>query len=154
MANWFIIIPLLFIACCAGFYQLFAISSVINFSSNQQIPIVIPTNNPHYNVWGVIKDNGNDNANFNVEMTTGIIALIVGCTVIATISGVRLFSTGLSEQSIKIIYNSTVYYGLWGIFSALSYPMFTNLPIFGVFAWFMLTLVYSIGFFETTHGGQ
>lgn len=157
--NNFIVIPLLFLAICAGFYQLFAVSNVINLSSNQQIQTNIP--NAGHNAWtgdtlwqhqlGIGNPNppsDNNYAAFNVEMTTGVIALIIAMSAVAVLAGLRLFSSGLSETSIKIIYNSTVYYGLWGIFSALSYPLFLAIPILGVFGWFILTLIYSLGYFE------
>lgn len=154
MTNYMIIIPLLIIACCAGFYQLFTIST-INYTSSQTISNGIPNSNqywyaPNPSMEAQLKSQTGSN-NFSVEMVTGVIALIIACTVVAVAAGIKLFGSGLSETSVKIIYNSTVYYGLWGIFSALSYPMFLAFPLFfGVFGWFILTLIYSLGFFEST----
>ena len=157
--NNMIVLPLLFIACLAGFYQLFTIST-INYSGTQNIPTISYASpnplsaNPNVDQQYRTKVDS-QNTVFSVEMTSGVIALIIGLTAIAVVSGVKLFGSGLSETSIKIIYNSTVYYGLWGIFSALSYPMFLGMPLFiGVFGWFFITLIYSLGYFESTwsHG--
>lgn len=86
---------------------------------------------------------------FSINMQTGIIALIIGLVIIGVLAGIRVLGSGLSEYSVKLIYKSSTYYGLWGIFSVLSYNCFQELPFFGIFLWLGLTIVYSMGFFQT-----
>jgi hypothetical protein len=87
-------------------------------------------------------------------MTTGLIALIIVLVVVGVVAGIRVLGSGLSSYSVMLIHKSTVYYGLWGVFSAFSFGLFLGIPIFGVLIWFALTLVYSIGFFSTLNSSE
>lgn len=93
------------------------------------------------------------NVNFGLDMTTGLIILIITMVVIGTIAGIRVLGSGLSNFAVTLVYKSAVYYGLWGMFSAFSLTAFMTIPVFGVFIWFLLTLVYTLGFFQTLNGG-
>lgn len=95
-----------------------------------------------------------EGAVFDINATTGIIALIIGLVAVGVIAGIKILGSGLSEFSVKLIYNATTYYGLWGIFSSLSYVAFSSIPYtVGLFLWLGLTLLYSLGFFQTLNGG-
>lgn len=91
-------------------------------------------------------------AEININMITGIIALIIGLIAVGVMAGVKVLGSGLDTFSVKLIFLSAVYYGLWGIFSALAFTVFLSIPFFGVFIWFILTLIYSLGFFKTVEG--
>lgn len=91
---------------------------------------------------------------FDVNMTGGLIALIVVLVVVGAVAGIRVLGSGLSTYSVALIHKSAVYYGLWGVFSGLSYVAFASLPIFGLFLWVGLTLIYSLGFFQTLNGSN
>jgi hypothetical protein len=86
-------------------------------------------------------------------MTTGLIILIIVFVTVGVLAGIRILGSGLSSYSVQLIHKATVYYGLWSIFSAFSITSFTIIPIFGLFIWFGLTLIYTIGFFQTLNGG-
>jgi len=95
-----------------------------------------------------LEQSGSD-AIFNVNMTTGLIALIIALVVVGAVAGIRILGSGLSTYSVQLIHKAAVYYGLWGIFSALSYIAFASIPFFGVFLWIGLTLIYTLGFYQT-----
>jgi len=79
-------------------------------------------------------------------MTTGIVAIIISAIALGLI-GIHILGSGLSDFSVKIIWNGIVFYGLWTIFSVLALTAIIAIPIFGVLLWFFLTLFYSLGVF-------
>lgn len=80
-------------------------------------------------------------------MTIGLIVIIVSAIVLGLI-GIKVLGSGLSDTSVKIIWNGLVYYGLWGIFSVFGVDALTSIPIFGLFTWFLLTFIYTLGIFQ------
>jgi hypothetical protein len=95
----------------------------------------------------------NGNVVFNIDMVTGLIILIISLVVVGVLAGIRVLGSGLSSYSVQLIHKATVYYGLWSIFSVFSFTAFLIIPNFGIFAWFILTLIYSLGFFKTLDSG-
>lgn len=154
MANDYITYPLLILVIIAGFTQLLVNtnSTGIDLSYNGSINVDSQTGNLTENENTTTIQTQEQNAVFDINMITGLIALIISLIVVGVIAGIRVLGSGLSEKSVTLIYNSTVYYGLWGIFSALSFQAFNSIPIVGLFTWLIMTLIYSLGFFKTTHG--
>lgn len=150
--NKLVFYPLIMLVFVAGFFQLYTFSN-LDLSHNDSRIID--------SYGSTITENGTSSsvetesvtAVFNINMVSGVIALIIGLVAIGVVAGIRVLGSGLSEHSVKLIYNSSVYYGMWGIFSALAFPVFTEIPLMGLFFWLGLTLVYTLGFFETTHNG-
>jgi hypothetical protein len=91
---------------------------------------------------------------FSLSMVTGIVILITAFVIVGVLAGIRVLGSGLSNYSVQLIHKSAVYYGLWAIFSAISFPVFAIIPLFGIFIWFILTLIYSLGFFQTLNAGD
>ena len=149
--NKFISYPLLVLFIITGFSQVYTYSTLQVVYENETT-IVFSGNQT---VDGVPSQYQTDTtqAVFDINATAGLIVLIVGLVAIGVIAGIRILGSGLSEHSVKLIYNATTYYGLWGIFSALSFVAFSSMWLMGLFLWLGLTIVYSLGFFETTHGG-
>lgn len=89
-----------------------------------------------------------DNAELSLDftMTVGLVAVIAGAIALGLI-GLNVLGSGLSDFSVKIIWNGIVFYGLWSIFSVLGYNSIASIPTFGVIFWFLLTFVYSLGVF-------
>lgn len=151
--NKLIIYPLLFLVFLCLLSQVYLIdvngSGSLDLSYNGSLIDNGKTGNITEN--GEQKELGTQGteAVFDVNMTTGLIALIIGLVIVGVVAGIRVLDSGLSEYSVKLIYNATVYYGLWGMFSILSYGILAVIPLIGVIAWFILTLIYSLGFFET-----
>lgn len=156
--NQLIVYPLLILMVLGAFCQLFYATNPqnVDFTYSGTLEGQASQGNQTINEEQSQYTGEAQDAVFDVNMTTGIIALIIGLVVVGVVAGIRILGSGISEHSVKLIYNSTTYYGLWGIFSALAFPVFLEVQSgtgFGLFLWLGLTLVYSLGFFETLHGG-
>lgn len=84
--------------------------------------------------------------NLDFGMTIGLIAVIAGAIALGLI-GINVFGSGLSDFSVKIIWNGIVFYGLWSVFSVFAFNAIISIPLFGLMFWFILTVVYSLGVF-------
>jgi hypothetical protein len=136
-----------------AFSMLINSQSNVNFSTSDSSTITMSGNQTLDNDTSQLSQE-QTNAVFNIDMTTGLIALIIVLVVVGVVAGIRVLGSGLSSYSVMLIHKSTVYYGLWGVFSAFSFGLFLGIPIFGVLIWFALTLVYSIGFFSTLNSSE
>lgn len=155
--NELIVYPLILLIILGAFCQLFYATQTeveIDYSYEGTLEDIQASGNQTLGETEQELQQESTDAVFDINMTTGIIALIIGLVVVGVLAGIRVLGSGLSEFSVKLIYNSTVYYGLWGIFSALSFPVFLTIPTFGLLLWLSLTLLYSLGFFQTTHGAS
>ena len=151
MTNDLIVYPLLLLLIVAGFSQLVLLSD-FDLSYSGTLEEISAEGNQTLNEEESKYIKETSSAVFDINMTTGIIALIIGLVAVGVIAGIRILGSGLSEYSVKLIHKSTVYYGLWGIFSAFSFVAFESIPFFGLFIWLGLTLIYSLGFFKTLEG--
>ena len=86
------------------------------------------------------------------DMTTGLVAIIIGAIALGLI-GLKVLGTGLDPQAVKIIWNGIVFYGLWAVFSVMSYGSIVSIPTFGILFWFMITFIYSLGVFNKMGSG-
>lgn len=101
-----------------------------------------------------INDLGVNNATFNLTLMGGFITLFTVIIAIGVLSGLNISVFGstvqISERSQKLLYNSTFYGGIWGIFSVLATTGINGLglfsiPVFGAFFYIILTLIYVLG---------
>lgn len=122
--------------------------SDIDFSYNQTLSGISSNGSQTTNGSTTTITQDYSNPVFDINMLTGLTALIIGLVALGVVAGIHVLGSGLSEYSVKIIHAASVYYGLWGVFSALSITVFTSIPLFGVFLWFILTVVYTLGFFH------
>jgi hypothetical protein len=146
--NSLIIYPLLLLLLMAGINQLYVLSSSDLSYSNTLSGIAQEGNQTLNSEESQLKQEAADAA-FNVNMTAGFIALIIGLVAVGVVAGIRVLGSGLSEYSVQLIHKATTYYGLWGVFSALGFTGFNTIPYFGLFLWFGMTLIYSLGFFQS-----
>src|SRR3990170_2154111 len=148
--NKFIYYPLGLMFILALFNQVYYYSNNINsltFSNTQTI-------NPQ---TGQLTQNGTSTEiqtsgfvlNFGIDLTMGFLALIIGVVALGIGVGIKVLDSGLSENAQKIIFNSSYIYGFWGVFSALTYTLFSQIWTFGLIMWLGLTFIYTIGFFQT-----
>lgn len=82
---------------------------------------------------------------FALNSSLGLIALIVGLVVVATIAGLKIFGNGISDISVDAILKGTALVTIWGVFSVLSIAMITEVPLFGPFFYMFLTIIYCLG---------
>ena len=152
--NKLLFYPFLLMFVLAAFNQVMTLSSTassidLSYNSSQTI-----------DASGNVIENGTSTqiatdsavAIFDINMTVGLIALIIGLVAVGVVAGIRFLGSGLNEFANKLIYNAAVYYGLWGIFSVLAFTFINSIPIIGLFLWLGITIIYSFGFFETMHG--
>jgi hypothetical protein len=146
-----ILYPLLILIFVGAFWMLVA-NNTLNYSTYYNNAFEASGNQTLSGTTSTLTQQ-NTNVAFGIDMTTGLVILIVSMVIIGTVAGVRVLGSGLSNFAVVLIYKSAVYWGLWGMFSAFSITAFMSIPTFGVFIWFLLTLIYTLGFFQTLNGG-
>ena len=149
--NSLIVYPLLILFIVSGFSQLYYYSNTDLAYSGSISDIASGGNQTLTGEEQEITQEMED-AIFDINMVSGMVSLIIGLVAVGVLAGVQVLGSGLSEYSVKLIHKSVTYYGLWGVFSALSFTLFSGIPTFGLFIWLGLTLVYSLGFFQTLDG--
>lgn len=129
-----------------GFYQLIAITT-IDFTSDE-VQNQTLTQNQTLNAEESQLEVSGGSIDFSFNMTIGLITIMVS-SIVAGLIGIKVLGSGLDPQAVKIIWNGLIYYGLWAIFSVLGYTAFILIPFgFGLFGWFLLTAIYSLGVWE------
>ena len=146
--NGLIVYPLFILLLIAGVNQLYVLSSSDLSYSNTLAGIAQEGTQSINDTSSELRQEAAD-AVFNVNMTAGFIALIIGLVAVGVVAGIRVLGSGLSEYSVQLIHKAAVYYGIFGVLSALSFTALFNIPYFGGFFWFGLTLAYSLGFFQS-----
>jgi len=152
--NKMVMYPFIIMAVLALFNQFYYYSNN-EVSISGEIAVVDPST-------GEISENGTSteiqtsgtNVSFDLNVVTGFIALIIGVVILGTVIGITFVGSGISERAQKIIFNSVVCFGFWGIFSALTLTLIMLIPIFGLILWLAMTMVYTFGFFKQIDGGQ
>lgn len=85
----------------------------------------------------------------------GLFGVAISAIVVGVIGGIDVVGSGLSEHSVKLLSNSVLYFGLWGIFSSIAIPLILEIPMyFGVFIYAILTLMYVVGVLSMSNGGD
>lgn len=85
----------------------------------------------------------------------GLFGVAISAIVVGVIGGIDVVGSGLSEHSVKLLSNSVLYFGLWGIFSSIAIPLILEIPMyFGVFIYAILTLMYVVGVVGMSNGGD
>jgi len=91
---------------------------------------------------------------FVIDPVLGAIGMLVVIGVIAAIIGIQILGSGLSPESVKMIMSMTMYGGMWGVLSILSYPLLNSIEMFGAVIYITLTLAYVIGIIQKLGGGS
>lgn len=148
--NSFVVYPLLILVVIGSFTQIYNFGENYDLSgSNSTSQELITSQTLNGTSQELELEEGSLDLSFN--MTVGIVATIAGAIALGLI-GLKFLGSGLSDFSVKIIWNGIVYYGLWLIFSVLGYNVLVSIPFLGVLLWFFLTLIYSLGVFGKMGG--
>lgn len=151
MMNKMIMYPLILLLFLGVFYQLINFSQA-DFSYNETLTVQGINASQFINGTETAFVSDIDSGVFDINMVSGFLVLIIGLVVVGVVAGIRILGSGLSEYSVDLIHKSVVYYGIWGVLSAVAYGVFLTFPYnFGVLLWFGLTFVYTLGFFHTLH---
>jgi hypothetical protein len=82
---------------------------------------------------------------FAINETQGMMAIVIAVSIIGSIIGIRVLGSGLSEMTVKILYNTIFFYGVWALFSVFSLGLLLLIPIGGWIIYFILTGMLSFG---------
>lgn len=82
---------------------------------------------------------------FGMDALSGTLLIIIIAITIVAVIGLRIFNSGLSDHSVKVISTGLLYGGIWLSLSVLGYGMLNSIEIFGSVIWVLLTLMYTIG---------
>lgn len=91
--------------------------------------------------------------NFDISSSIGLIALIVGLMAIATVVGIRVLGSGVSDVSVSTLILGTSYLAVWGVFSVLALELILAINLLGPILYFALTILYTIGIISSLNGG-
>jgi hypothetical protein len=96
---------------------------------------------------------GTKHFDLNLDPIQGVLIILAAAIIIGTASGIHILGSGLGDLGQKLLYNSLIYFGLWGIFSILGFNLLNQMDYgFGFLIWIVLTICYVIGFTRTTEG--
>lgn len=85
---------------------------------------------------------------FSIDPLTGAIGIILIVIMICVIFGMRFFSSGLSEQSVRTITIGLSYVSIWILFSIFAEPLLVQIEVFGLFLYIILTIMFTIGILQ------
>lgn len=91
---------------------------------------------------------------FAINETQGILAIIIAVSVIVSLIGIRVLGSGLSEMTIKILYNTIFFYGIWALFSVFSLELLLLVPVGGWIVYCGLTGLLSFGIVRQINGAS
>lgn len=89
---------------------------------------------------------------FALNETQGLIAILITVSVISSLIGIRVLGSGLSEITVKILYNTIFFYGVWALFSVFSLEWILLIPVGGWMIYFILTGMLSFGIVQQING--
>lgn len=90
---------------------------------------------------------------FSFDLTTGMIAILITISLLAVI-GLSIFGSGLNDTSSHLLITITAYVGVWGLMTFLTFNLFLEIPIFGIFIYLTLTVLYSVGVIQSVTGSS
>jgi len=82
---------------------------------------------------------------FSLMSAEGIMAVLAIAIAVGIVAGVTVFSSGISELSQAIIFQTTVYLAIWAVLSMAMYEVIQDVPYLGPVLWLTMTLLYCLG---------
>jgi hypothetical protein len=90
---------------------------------------------------------------FDMSGSQMAIGILLAALIIGGVAGIHFLGSGLSELSQALIFQSVIYLGLWTVFSVLAWGIIgLAMGALGLLLWFVLTLVYVVGFATEIQG--
>ena len=122
--------------------------SVITGLSLKEIGIQSLTGSGVFNETTSTFDISNINTTFYIDEFSGALVIIISIMIISTLIGLQIMGSGLSEQSVRVITIGISYFGIWTIFSVLSYQLIISIEIIGTLIYITLTIIFTIGIIQ------
>lgn len=85
---------------------------------------------------------------FYIDGLVGALIIIIIVISLSAILGLRILSSGLSENSVKMLTLGITYTAIWSMFSVLSYPLIASIEVFGLMIYVILTIIYVLGIIQ------
>ena len=85
---------------------------------------------------------------FYIDDLVGAIVIIIIIISLSALLGLRIFSSGLSETSVRMLTLGISYVAIWSMFSVLSYELIADIQVFGFIIYIVLTLAYVLGIIQ------
>ncbi len=82
---------------------------------------------------------------FSIDPISGATGIIIVIVALGVIFGLRFFSSGLSDTSIRTLIIGLSYGSLWILFSVFAQPLLSDILIFGSLLYIILTIAFTIG---------
>ena len=82
---------------------------------------------------------------FAIDELEGMLVIITVIITLASLVGIRVLASGLSDASVKVITVATAYGGIWSVLSVLSISMIKEISLFGSLIYITLTIAYVVG---------
>jgi len=124
---------------------LISVFAMITGSSIKTIGLEGITSGGNINQTQTTYDITNLGQTFYIDEFVGAMVIIIAVISICVIVGLRIFNTGLSEQSVKMITLGITYISIWSIFSTLSYDLIITIEVIGSLLYILLTVIYILG---------
>lgn len=97
---------------------------------------------------------GGSEYGFQINNLQGMLSIVIAVSVVSSLIGIRVLGSGLSEMTVKILYNTIFFYGVWALFSVFSLSYILLIPIGGWILYFILTGMLSFGIVKQINGGS
>lgn len=81
------------------------------------------------------------------------LGVVIGTIALVSVIGIQILGSGESEISIYVVVMFTALLSFWAILSLGALPLITSIPNFGAIFYVILTLMYTVGCFNTVSGG-
>lgn len=102
-----------------------------------------------YQMWTAsdqTNESGIETITVDVGSSLGFIGLVFGVMALATIAGLQVLGSGISDESVSAIVKGSALITLWGFFSAMSLALILTIPYsLGAIFYFFLTGIYTLG---------
>lgn len=99
-------------------------------------------------------DYGTANLTFGIDPLLGGLMILTTIVILASLVGIQIFASGLSDSSVSTIRTAIMYAGLWTTLSLASLPLISSIELIGTAIYLTLTIVYVIGVFQSITGGD
>lgn len=142
------------IAISLGILIIISLFAIITGSSIKEIGAENISSTGTVNDTSSSYDISNIGATFYIDEFTGALVIIIAIMIIATLIGLQILGSGLSDTSVKIISIGITYYGIWSIFSILSYELILSIEVVGALMYIILTVVFTIGLVQKFSGSE
>lgn len=138
----------LFVLGVISLFNIFLGNSFIDYSVDNSVDTSLTVN-------GTTSDLVYESSDvvFSIDGITGAIVILIVIVTIASVIGIQILGSGLSDASVRVITAVLVYSGLWGVLSVLSGSLIFSIEVFGSVIYIVLTLFYVIGVVEKVTEG-